>query len=202
MCVLIHKPAGITVPGDLLRAAAALNSDGFGLMGITEAGQVLVHRQPRVDVSTLGDRLDDLRTAELALHLRRRTYGGRSACNAHPFEIDDGVYLMHNGELRLPVQNPEHSDTWHFVSEVLRPIARRWPGLVGSKPFARLLDTVLAPDNRMVLFDTRSKQIHVANRRAGFEYQGLWVSSARWLDSRLFQVPGNAHPLPAVVDWG
>ena len=171
-------------------------------MGVTSDGQILVDRQPRVDVEVLAERLRGLRAAELALHLRRRTYGGPTACNAHPFEVDDGVYLMHNGDLRLPVEVPEQSDTWHFVRQVLRPLARDWPGLVGSASFARLLDTVLGPDNRMVLFDARAKCMHIANRRAGFEYRGLWISSARWLDPRVFALPGNARPLPALVGWG
>ncbi|HET7314401.1 hypothetical protein [Salinisphaera sp.] len=204
MCLLIHKPSGVLVPDALLRAAIAFNGDGFGLMGIGADGGVIIERRVGLSIDALRDRLADLRHAEIAVHLRRRTYGAPSLSNVHPFEVDDGIYLMHNGNLRSRVAEPRQSDTWHFVRDVLRPLAQKWPGILHSEAFARLLDSVMDPGNRMILFDARAGRLRLINRHAGIEieHDGLWIGSARWLDTSVYPVSANPPPLPALVGWG
>src|SRR3546814_2253752 len=117
MCLIIHKPAGVEIPGELLAAAAAHNPHGWGLMGFDTNGKPLIQRRTTVDVAELIDVEHALLDSEYVLHLRRQTKGGSGLDNVHPFKIIDGVWLMHNGTLKLKPRLPGKSDTCHFATD-------------------------------------------------------------------------------------
>lgn len=194
MCLIIHKPAGARIAKDLLRAAAVHNADGWGLMGFEPNGRSFVHKDPVVSLEVLLDLERKYRDAEYALHLRLRTRGSNGEENLHPFRVLDGVFLMHNGTLDLPARVPGRSDTWHFVYDVLRPLATRHPGLLSDHGFARVLEFGLRAENKLVLMDRRLRRLLVINRAHGAELDGLWLSSTRWIDRRL--LPLDAPPQP------
>jgi hypothetical protein len=184
MCVLIHKPAGLAVPADLLKAILSLNQDGWGLMGFM-GEHIVVEKHGKSKIALIEQRLHDLQAAELAIHLRQRTRGHDGESNAHPFRIDDHTALMHNGTLRLPVTEAGRSDTWHFVQNVLRPLSGRYAGLLTDPAFLQLLEMALQPENKVVFFDQKQRQLHWLNRQHGIEFEGLWLSNTRWIDRRI-----------------
>ncbi|HEX4895911.1 MAG TPA: class II glutamine amidotransferase [Solimonas sp.] len=194
MCLIIHKPADASIPEDLLAAAAAHNPDGWGLMGFAPDGRLLLERHATVDVAVVADTVRHWRDAEFVLHLRRQTRGGSGLENVHPFKILDGLYLVHNGTLKLDVRVPGRSDTWHFVHDLLRPLAQRHPGLLSDHGFLRILELGLKPENKLALLDQRLRRIVVVNREHGVELDGLWLSNTRWIDRARF--PLSAAPQP------
>ncbi len=194
MCLIIHKPRGASIPDDLLRAALVHNADGLGLMGFERSGRSFVHKSATVSLDVLLDVERKYRDAEYALHLRRQTRGGSGEDNAHPFRVIEGVYLMHNGTLDLPARVPGRSDTWHFVHDVLRPLAMRHPGLLSDHGFARVLEFGLRAENKLVLLDRRLRRLVLINREHGAELDGLWLSSTRWIDRRLFPLVYPPQP--------
>lgn len=193
MCVIIVKPAGKRIPADLLEATASLNRDGWGLMGLRDNGDLVVERQSRVRPDDIGRALAGLDDATVALHLRLRTAGSTSEDDVHPFKVTDDLYLMHNGTLDIQRREPGRSDTWHLVNDVLRPLAERFEGLLGDEAFAALLEASLGPDNKLVLLDARQRRLHVINGQHGAQFEGLWLSTTRWVDRRLLSldVPGQ-----------
>lgn len=191
MCLIIHKPVGARIPHDLLIAAARLNGDGWGLMGHDAAGRHLLERHPVVEIEALLETEDELAHAEYALHLRRRTRGRVDLDNTHPFEIDQGVYLMHNGTLNFDQGLAGDSDTRGFATLVLRPLARRYPGLLIDREFLHLLELGLNPSNKAVLYDFPHRRFDVLNRRSGSEFEGLWLSSLKWIDSATLPLSGG-----------
>src|SRR3546814_356418 len=186
MCLIIHKPAGVEIPGELLAAAAAHNPHGWGLMGFDTNGKPLIQRRTTVDVAELIDVEHALRDSEYVLHLRRQTKGGSGLDNVHPFKVIDGVWLMHNGTLKLKARVPGKSDTWHFVTDVLRPLAQRHVGLLSDYAFVQILELGLRADNKLALLDQRLRRIVIDNRAYGVEVDGLWLSNTRWLDRDLY----------------
>lgn len=192
MCLIIHKPHDAKIPHELLAAAAAHNSDGWGLMGFDEDGQLLVERRSGVRLDELWQIESRHRRAEYVLHLRRQTRGGSGLDNVHPFKVIHGVWLMHNGTLRLDSRVAGKSDTWHFVADVLRPLAQRHPGLLSDYAFIRVLEQGLRAENKLALLDQRLRRIVIVNREHGVEVDGLWLSNTRWLDRRLYPL---AQPL-------
>lgn len=194
MCLIIHKPAGVEIAEELLAAAAAHNPDGWGLMGFDADGRPVILRRATVDVAELIDAEHALRGSEYVLHLRRQTKGGSGLDNVHPFKVVDGVWLMHNGTLRLDTRVPGKSDTWHFVSDVLRPLAQRHPGLLSDYAFIQILEHGLRAENKLALFDQRLRRIVLVNRAYGVELDGLWLSNTRWLDGRRFPLARPLQP--------
>lgn len=191
MCLIIHKPAGLRIPHDLLRAAIRLNGDGWGLMGVAADGRRLLERHAQSDLGALLATEEHLAQAEYALHLRRRTRGRVDLENTHPFEIDEGIYLMHNGTLSFDEGPAGDSDTRSFAELVLRPLSRRYPGLLIDREFLHLLELSLSTQNKAVLFDFPRRRFDFLNRHAGAEFEGLWLSSIKWIDAALLPLSGG-----------
>ncbi|NKF21684.1 class II glutamine amidotransferase [Solimonas marina] len=194
MCLIIHKPAGVEIAEELLAAAAAHNPDGWGLMGFDRNGRTRIERRRVVDVAELIDVEHSLRDSEYVLHLRRQTRGGSGIDNVHPFKVIDGVWLMHNGTLNLRTRVPGKSDTWHFVTDVLRPLAQRHAGLLSDYTFVQLIELGLRAEHKLALLDQRLQRIVIVNRGHGVDVDGLWLSNTRWLDRELYPL---ARPLQA-----
>ncbi|MGQ0503065.1 MAG: class II glutamine amidotransferase [Panacagrimonas sp.] len=183
MCLIIHKPPGVRIPRELLTAAVRLNGDGWGLMGHDLAGRRLLERHAVIHLDELLRAEEEFAHAEYALHLRRRTRGRVDLDNTHPFEIDEGVYLMHNGTLNVEGGASGESDTRSFALNILRPLARRYAGLMVDREFLRLLEVGLSPHNKIVLYDFPRRRFDVLNRHTGAEFEGLWLSSIKWIDA-------------------
>lgn len=194
MCLIIHKPVGAVIPEELLAAAAAHNPDGWGLMGFDVSSRLLLEKHAVVDVAELIDTEHRLRDAEYVLHLRRQTRGGSGIDNVHPFKVTDGVYLMHNGTFRIPSRVHGRSDTWHFVTELLRPLAQRHTGLLSDRAFLQILEFGLRAENKLALLDQHQKRIAIINRQYGVELDGLWLSNTRWVDRALFPLSVTPQP--------
>lgn len=191
MCLIIHKPAGVRIPHDLLLAASSLNADGWGLMGNDAGGHRLLQRHSQLDVGALLETEEELAHAEYALHLRRRTRGRIDLDNTHPFEIDEGVYLMHNGTLQFEEGPAGDSDTRSFAELVLRPLSRRYPGLLVDRKFLHLLELSLSPQNKVVLYDFPRRRFDFLNHRTGAQFEGLWLSSIKWIDAAVLPLSGG-----------
>lgn len=183
MCLIIHKPADLAIPRDLLEAALRLNPDGWGLMGFDAGGRLLLERHAESDLTEILEVEERLRRSEYALHLRQRTRGRIDLDNTHPFEIHQGLYLMHNGTLSFDQGLPGHSDTRSFAHFVLRPLARRYLGLLADRDFQTLLALGLQRESKVVLFDHTRLRFDILNRHHGLEFEGLWLSSVKWIDS-------------------
>jgi hypothetical protein len=194
MCLIIHKPRGLEIPADLLEAAVSLNRDGWGLMGFSPDGDLLLERHAKVVLSEILETEKRYRDAEYVLHLRKRTRGAANADNAHPFKVVDGVYLMHNGTLKLEPRVAGMSDSWHFVNDVLRPLAQRREGVLLDNAFHRLLELALRSDNKLALLDYPARRIVLINQAHGAELDGLWLSSTRWIDRRLLPLAITPQP--------
>lgn len=194
MCVIFYKPAAVQIAPDLLTAALALNHDGWGLMGFAADGSLLIERHGHTDEEAVRAAVARHKDAELVLHLRQRTRGAVGEHNAHPFKVAEGLYLMHNGTLPFASRSAAHSDTWHFVNDVLRPLHARFPGLSSDEQFLGLLELAIKPDNKIALLDERARRIVLLNAAHGAELDGLWLSNTRWIDRRLLPLTDTPQP--------
>lgn len=194
MCVIVHKPAAARIPPDLLRAALALNNDGWGLMGFDADGKLILERHAASEHAPIAAALDKHAEADLVLHLRQRTRGNSERDNAHPFKVAEHLYLMHNGTLPTASRVAGRSDTWHFVNDILRPLHTRHAALFDDPAFLALLEMSLKAENKVVLLDERQKSIAVLNRAHGAEFEGLWLSNTRWIDRSVLPLADTPQP--------
>jgi hypothetical protein len=194
MCLILHKPAGASVPRELIDAAAALNRDGWGLMGLRDTGEALVERHAEVDPERIARRLSALDDADLCLHLRQRTRGSDAHDNTHPIKVSDRFHLMHNGTLPVKSRVPGRSDSWHFAVDLLRPLAVNWPEMLAHPSFLALVEAGLTTENKIAVLDVEARRWIFFNRRHGAEFEGLWLSSTKWIDRR--RLPLSPAPQP------
>ena len=194
MCLIIRKRAGISIPNALIEAAVRFNNDGWGAMGFASSGRMLFGRwktTEAVDIQRFADmHIDD----DLVLHLRYRTRGAADARNLQPFEIVPGLFLMHNGEVDMPRRLADRSDTWHLVTDLLRPLLDRHQGLALDRGFLRIFEQSLGPSNRVVLLSRQGRRIEILNSAQGTQYKGLWLSSTRWIDKNILEIPDAPKP--------
>jgi predicted glutamine amidotransferase len=194
MCLIIHKPAGKTVPANLVEAAVRFNTDGWGAMGFATSGRMIVTRWAKTRASDIQQFADMHVDDELVLHLRYRTSGAADAHNLQPFEIVPGLFLMHNGEVDVPRRQADRSDTWHLVTDLLRPLLDRHQGLALDRSFLRIFEQSLGPANRVVLLSRQDRRIDILNAAQGLAYKGLWLSGTRWIDQSILEIPAAPQP--------
>lgn len=181
MCLIIHQPAGRRTPIDLLRSAAEFNPDGFGFMGFDSRGRVRVARTGSIGIELATTLAREFADRECAFHFRRRTRGSSHDENLHPFKLGAGLWLMHNGTAQVPTRIAGRSDTWHLVNDYLAPLLSHRRKLIYDRAFRRILDHWLGPDNRLVILDEEARHIELMHRATGIEWEGLWLSNARWV---------------------
>jgi len=126
MCLLIYKHANIVIPEDHLEEAFCNNSHGAGFVVrmVNEAGQGYLHRER--GFFKFADFIEAYRpfaANQGIVHFRLATAGKKDEENCHPFEITSDLHMGHNGIISIAQSiSKDHSDTWHFVEQVIKPI--------------------------------------------------------------------------------
>lgn len=99
MCVLIYKPAGVTMPAKrILKACFDANPHGAGF-----ATPDCVHHSMRFESIYKGLKSVP-KEMPCIIHFRLATHGSIRLRNCHPFKIEQ-TYFAHNGVLSLPTKN-------------------------------------------------------------------------------------------------
>lgn len=187
MCLIIHKPAGVSIPRSLLLSAAEHNRDGFGAMAFNGSGRLRVTRRHVTLPWELLSVYEDYARGECVLHLRRSTRGlATDPENTHPFEIAGHLYMAHNGTLAIDSRVPGRSDTWHLVHDHLRPVVARNPDVIYDPVFQALLKGLAGSENKFVFMDASRQRTLILNHEHGVELNGLWLSNSRWFDADRF----------------
>jgi glutamine amidotransferase class II-like protein len=197
MCLIIHKPRGIKVPRELLQSAAEYNPHGFGFMAFAEPGSVRVTKHCVTSFPDLWRSYREYETEECVIHLRKRTRGSIEHDNTHPLLITEQLYLAHNGTLPIPCWIPGKSDTWHLVTNHLRPMLSSRPEAVHEWAFQTFLKAWIGPANKLVFMDARARSTVIIHKEQGVEFDGLWLSNRHWFEAtRLGLKSPNEQKLP------
>jgi hypothetical protein len=99
---------------------------------------------------------------------------------------------MHNGTLKFEHGRAGSSDTRILSELVLRPLARRYPGLLVDREFLHLLELGVTSQNKAVLYDFPRRRFDFLNRGSGTEFEGPWPSSIKWIDASILPLAGGA----------
>ena len=184
MCLIVHKPSGVSLPSALLDSALRFNPHGAGFIALPAQGEACIRRRQVVSAAVVAGWAEAHRDDECVFHFRYRTRGGQDPRYTHPLRIAGNIYLFHNGTLPGSSPSDPHSDTWFLARNFLRPILRQRPDLLGDPMFLRMLEGAVGPSNRLVLVDTGRRRVEIVNRAAGVDREGLWLSNTRWFDAR------------------
>jgi hypothetical protein len=168
MCLIIASPTGAKPDTELLWNAITDNPDGWGIVAIDE-GKLTAWRG--FGMPDLAERLDAV-TGAYCLHFRFATHGAVGLQNCHPFRINKGLYMMHNGILRIPLADQTRSDTWNFARHYVKPYLHTH----GMNNLIADAEHFIGRGNKLA-FMTREGDILIANESAGTWEDGMWFSN-------------------------
>lgn len=177
MCIIVVKPADVSMPSDeTLKACFENNSDGAGMM-ISHEGKVYGNKG-LMTFRAFMDQLDrykeiygDLKSHTMVFHFRIGTHGTNTPENTHPFPLDDyGSYhsfkktewvadqgFAHNGVLyqfgaHADVKKYDVSDTMVFGRRVAAVLADSFN--LATAPEAQfILDKISIGSSKFVYID-------------------------------------------------
>lgn len=180
MCILIHKPAGVTVEQEWLEDFYRTNDDGFGFM-YAEGGTLHIMKKTGT-VQQFVAAWNRVVDKECIVHLRMKTHGKIDYENTHPYPIitrkEGGpIWMAHNGVLRTGnSKDKDKSDTWHFINDFLRPLLKRDPHLLQEPAFCNLLEETIGDSNRFAFLDAAGRST-IIHRAEGVEWRDMWLSN-------------------------
>lgn len=155
MCLIIRKVAGRRIQADFIENAWQRNAHGWGAFSVEEGRVVSARGMALAGLLdyNAGLPLD----AEVYLHLRRATYGAINPQMTHPYQVRDGLMLMHNGSIHpLAPSDPAVSDSAELARLLADMLAglddRQAAALLRSEGFRRLTQP-LVEGSMVVLFD-------------------------------------------------
>ena len=185
MCLLFVKPADAKLTEEQVADFHTRNSDGYGVMyakdGMLHTNKELGSKKDWVKFFMDMQALD----LDMAFHLRMKTHGHIDLTNCHPypvfgFEGADTVMpvaLMHNGVLRQGNSGDiTKSDTWHYIRNYIRKLAKNDPAMIFTKEFAEVIGEHIGSTNKFAMMNHLG-QVQVINRKAGVEWNGIWFSN-------------------------
>lgn len=188
MCVIIKREANIIIPEDKIRSACHVNPHGFGI-SVIDRGQIetIKIQQPGGnEADQVLKLMEEAKDLELFLHLRYTTAGKTNEANCHPFKAfaaeNFEVQFMHNGTLSKFSKGTDHdhSDTWHFNEQVLKPLLMRFYEVDGAGVLLNpLLKTVLdefRASGVFMLYDNEGNSLAVENTSCK-QFEGWWASN-------------------------
>lgn len=190
MCLLIYASPGSTPTKKALRTAGANNPDGFGF-AFALGHRIVRHRSMNLDetVELFHEMRAEHPKAHALFHLRITTHGGTNLDNCHPFMVDDGIVLGHNG--MLPIKEKDgKSDTRQFAEEWLPNLGVK-EVLDNPAEFAELEKFARGSKLCILSVDKRlDKPVYLVNEGDGHWDKGVWYSNNSYKYTRIHSAYG------------
>ena len=121
MCIAIFKPRKTQPDWAAYKRAFKSNPDGWGF-AVAKDGK-LITQKGTTSFNNFKKKFQRYRAYPALVHFRIRTSGEINDKNCHPFAVTEDLCVIHNGMLDIELNiNKKMSDTWHFVTQVLRPM--------------------------------------------------------------------------------
>jgi predicted glutamine amidotransferase len=178
VCIIIHKPATVTLPLSTVLRAYQRNDDGWGLIARTSQGLHVRRDFGSNADGTLLDAFASLQEYEVTLHCRIGTSGNLSILNTHPFDVQNGLWLFHNGVFDIDRSaDLRYCDTFHvarWLQSIFATASVNGSDAIRDENFARQLDTY-AKTSKLVFVDECG--VVIVNERLGYWEDGCWFSN-------------------------
>lgn len=181
MCIVIHKPAGKTLSHRMLRRAYRANPHSWGICAKDQNGNITVSKG-NGGVGDFVKAFAAVEHQEVLIHCRIATSGDKDLLNCHPFEVTDGVWMMHNGvlmESKVPIRDKTKCDSWHFATDILAPVIDNNPLFLAYPEklgFIKDLEDYVGTSKIAIM--SKNHPTIIANRALGEEKEGVWYSNA------------------------
>jgi predicted glutamine amidotransferase len=172
MCVIAAKPAGVKWPGKrYMKNCYDSNYDGAGLAWVDEGG--LHVSKGYFGFNALWKDARDLVDYPVLLHCRLATHGSVCADNCHPFLLENGVALAHNGILGVELLNENMTDSESFAIKYVEPFS--WDALRLDR-VSNMLEMAIGPGNKVAMLGGDG-QFLLLNGEKGLSFMDVWFSN-------------------------
>jgi hypothetical protein len=173
MCVIIHAPAGKSVPFKYLQDAWEQNPHGAGFCYTTTSGRVVAVKG-LMSLKSLVKRLLRHPTDEvdISIHFRWATSGLKNRDNTHPWVIGSKLAVVHNGIFSHVKDEPEVSDTGVWVRDFVGRLHDA--GLV--QHLAPYIERDAGSWNKVIIHEEGFAPL-ILNEKAGTWKDGIWYSN-------------------------
>ena len=207
MCLLIYASPGSTPTKKALRTAGANNPDGFGF-AFAIGRKIVRHRSMNLNdtIELFHEMRAEHPKAHAMFHLRITTHGATNIDNCHPFVVDEGIVLGHNG--MLPIKEKDgKSDTRQFAEEWLPELGVE-KVLDNPSEFAELEKFAQGSKLCVLSVDERlQKPVYLVNEAFGHWEKGVWYSNHSYKYSRTYSTYGysggwNNYPTTYTIGKG
>lgn len=172
MCLIIQKPKDCQIPRAWAVNSFDNNPDGFGAMW-SDGQQVFTVKT--FDLQDSLDIIDMLADVDAFFHWRFATHGGVNLSNCHPIQVNEEIFMMHNGIITIDTE-PGLSDTATYAKVVLAPLFEKVPSAWDSQVLQDIVERSIGK-NKIVLLraDGASK---ILNKGEGSYKEGMWLSNS------------------------
>lgn len=188
MCVIIKREPNIVIPSEKIISACHVNPHGYGF-SVLDRGKletIKVQQPGGNEADQVLKLLEDAKDKDIYLHLRYTTAGKTNEANCHPFKAFAGdnfeVQFMHNGTLSKFSKgtDADHSDTWHFNEEFLKPLLLRFYEVDGAgvltNPLLKQILDEFRGGSAFMLYDNEGNHLAVENTSCK-QWEGWWSSN-------------------------
>lgn len=179
MCVILYKPAGVSVTRKTLKQCWTGNKDGGGFMWAWD-GILFIEKGYfgfRKFYKAFRNNERTYPKADFVLHMRITSSGKTNAENCHPFYANKGcnVGMAHNGVLfKYSALKSDYSDTQVFVKIILHKLPHDY---LHNEALKTLLDDYCKANASKMIFMDRLGKVFIANEIAGEWDNGIWFSN-------------------------
>lgn len=192
MCIIVCKPAGVSLDRKIWENCFENNDDGAGIMYVSD--KRLVVDKGFMEFKALYEALKKLDDKDIVVHFRAASPGMIvSSDNTHPFFWKNGAQfssdnktdryewaVCHNGRLKW-AHTQDKSDTRCFAEEFLSPYTDRDPYLFSAKLGMMMFESFIGDTNKVVVmrYDTQDDEtkMYIANEGKGHWKDKCWFSN-------------------------
>lgn len=186
MCLAVYKPSGTLPDWEAYAEGFRSNSHGAGFAAV-DGGSVHIHKG-FFSFDAFREAFQPFANLQAAVHFRLATHGNKDKDNCHPFLVTQQLALIHNGVLDIACDKDKAmSDTWHYATLILRPMAKRDRDFF-LRPDVRFLGESAIRDNKFV-FLRADGQYGIWNEGSGHWRNDCWYSNRSYEQSRWWERP-------------
>lgn len=183
MCIAILKPEKINIKKDILKNCFLHHYDGAGFAVHNPEDNSLIVKKGFFSFEDFWNAYKPFENMKMLIHFRWATHGKHDEENCHPFNVNDNIAFVHNGQIKnVRIWNKDFSDTWHFNEAILKPIIKDFPTILKNKIFCLLLENYIEKGSKLIFLDNEGNHCIVN------EAQGVWDSGC-WFSNETYEKP-------------
>lgn len=178
MCIAISKPQGFTLTDETLQECWTRNPDGAGFMYVENKQLQIIKGLMTFEAFKLA--YEPHREAACVLHFRIKTHGKTNEENTHPFLIDKGLGMVHNGILSTvdTTSDQTMSDTYHFTQTHLHRFRRDNKRFYLNPVYKTILESFIGY-SKLIFMDNQGN-VEIFNESKGVWDSGCWFSNTSY----------------------